>query len=67
MSSLEALYDAMDFGTLAISHKLAGDQRKATAAFIAARHAVSQLGPLSLTAQALRVALEDAEQAEVDA
>ena len=66
MTSLEALYDAMDFGTLAISHKLAGEPGKAAAAFTQARQAASELGPLSLTAQALHVALEDAERAEVE-
>lgn len=62
---LNALYDAMEIGSLAILFKMTGEDEKAAAAFEQAREAADELGPLSTTGQAIRVALEHAEQAEV--
>ncbi len=64
--NLTAIYDAMELGSLAILLKMTGELGKAAAAFIEARKAADRLGPLSITGQALRVALEDAQAAEVE-
>lgn len=64
--NLTALYDAMEIGSLAILLKLTGEDGKAAATFAEARKAAAELGPLSITGQAIRVALEGAEAAEVD-
>ena len=64
--NLNAVYDAMEVGSLAILYRLTGEDEKAAEAFTKAHEAVNQLGPLSITGQALRVTLEDAQAAEVE-